>query len=175
MERLLETLTLRIRLLTPLRIGGGAEGNLQQQLYSSIVAEATLEIRDNSPRAAGIVWRSLPVIPATTVKGLLRATTERIAATLYSGYVSTEPKSIEELPRLLAALHHQPDPEESQQRRSQRLQQLAPLHSKPSRFKPLNGREHALTDKAIAQLQNELEPCTLKPPEDAPRDWAYEA
>lgn len=175
MERLLETLTLRIRLLTPLRIGGGAEGNLQQQLYSHIVAETTLETRDNGPRATGIVWRRLPVIPATTVKGLLRATTERIAATLYASYASTEPKSIEELPRLLAALHHQPDPEEAQQRRSQRLQQLAPLHSRPNRLKPLNDREDTLIDKAIAQLRSELEPCRPKPSENAPLDWAYEA
>ena len=117
-----------------------------------------------------------PLIPATTLKGLLRSLTEKLAATIYKRYQSLEPEDISSIPLMLAANHHQPTPYEEEKRREKRLQQVSPLHAKPEQLVELqHGNNRIAVHKALAKLFEKLKPCIPEPPEAPPRDWSYEA
>ena len=170
--KLLEQVSLQLVTKTPLRIGAGVEGNLAQVLRVLVVRKARIKLDpDNwAPIAQSTYIARLPLIPATSIKGALRAITEKIAASLYAAYSGKKP-GLEEIPRTLAALHHQPPLAEQAMRRTIGLQVAAPLHAYPDNI--------AEKDQPIPTVLREygelVEKCTPESPTAAPRDWRYEA
>ncbi|HIQ55990.1 MAG TPA: hypothetical protein EYH59_04865, partial [Pyrodictium sp.] len=83
--KLLETYEVEVVLLTPTRVGGGVEGNLQQLLCSQVRREPVLRhaVLSVGEKPDSYRFERTPLIPATTLKGLLRSLTEKLAATIY--------------------------------------------------------------------------------------------
>ena len=161
-QRWLEGYRVRIILLSPTRIGAGAEGNLQQVLsprLSTIYAFTGASLGPGGGAARARLQR-LPVIPASSLKGLLRSLAERIAASIYHDYRGRDPSSLsaQEVPRFLAALHHQPTYQEEEERRRNQRIQSSPVHAyeEPPEL-------------------DYVDRCAPRGPEGAPTDWRYEA
>ena len=176
--RLLETYEVKVVLLTPARVGGGVEGNLQQLLRPQVRREPVLRqvVLSVGEKPNSYRFERTPLIPATTLKGLLRSLTEKLAATIYKRYQSLELENLESTPLMLAANHHQPTPQEEEKRREKRLQQIPPLHAKPEQLTELqHGNNKIAIHKTLAKLFEELKPCVPEPPEASPKDWSYEA
>lgn len=103
-----------LELETPTHVGGGREDEYLTVLKMPIVAVYT-----NGSTAL----RWVPVIPKTSLKGVLRATAERIARTLYAGR--------DDIYAAMALLHHQTTLVEREERRRVDLMVTGPLHTPP--------------------------------------------
>lgn len=99
---------------SPLHVGGGREENLLPAVKIPVVAFYT---------KGSVGVRVVPIIPRTSLKGILRAYAERIARQMYSGGSSVHAK--------LALLHHQPTPLELEERGRAGLLKVSPVHTPP--------------------------------------------
>lgn len=154
---------------TPLRIGAGAEGNSLTLLTAVMPVRASID----AGRVRVTAFKRLPFIPASSLKGALRALTERIASALYrDAIVSGGCGSPEAVPKCLAALHHQPAPAEIRERRAKRCQVTPPVHSMCSvGDDALDAARGAIED--FIEKNGCIEP-SEQPGESSPLDWGYE-
>jgi len=177
MSNTVEAHTVRIALLTPLRIGEAAEGNRLVQLTRLILREARLAASQGMLAAASYRVERTPIIPASSLKGMLRALTEKLARSLYPA-TADAPTKLDEVPRLLASLHHQPSYTELDQRDAENLMKTSIVHAEPSQLTetPIhNARQRIHRALAGALKELKLEACIPSPPRAAPLDWSYEA
>ena len=154
---------------TPLRIGAGVEGN--NLVLLTAVMPVRAEVR--AGRARVTAFKRLPFIPASSLKGALRALTERIASALYRDVLVNDGcDDPEDLPRCLAALHHQPSPMELRERRTRRCQVTPPVHNVcGTGDAALNAAWRAIN--GFIEKNGCIEPGE-RPTESSPLDWGYE-
>jgi CRISPR/Cas system CSM-associated protein Csm3 (group 7 of RAMP superfamily) len=174
----LERYMLRIVPLTPLRIGAGVEGNVQRILTSFIVKEAELAIEETSVFTTNAISKRTPVIPASSIKGLLRALAEQLSSRLYSR--SMKPQSVSDIPKLLAAYHHHTTPSEDTARESIRqkgcnISSLPLIHYTPTLSDKCGDETLGEIVGEVKNVIGDYSNCIERVPPSTSIDWAFEA
>jgi len=169
----LQRLRLTLVAESPLHIGSGTEGNSLVLLTAVMPFKASLE----AGKVRVTMYKRIPFIPASSLKGALRAITERIAASIYHDVLSkegcSEPKMV---PRCLAALHHQPAISEYEARRRRRCQLTPPVHG----FCEASDNALSTVHKEVSDFikdfieRNQCLERDEQPTESSPIDWGYE-
>ncbi|NPA97206.1 MAG: hypothetical protein GXO32_06360 [Crenarchaeota archaeon] len=109
-------LRVRLELKAYTLIGGGRVGNVIEHVKDMIIERVKL----GKGSIASVHCKLMPLVPPTSIKGVLRSIAEKIAKRLFTG---------SSIPEKLAILHHQPTPFEEDARRRSNLLVINTVHS----------------------------------------------
>lgn len=113
--------SVRLIVEEPLHIGGERLGNVLYTIKVPVVAK----MGDGKLR----INFQTPIVPKTSIKGVLRTFVERLAQAYYSGL--NEKKGALSVCGYLALYHHQPTLKELNERRKRHLLAISPTHMPP--------------------------------------------
>jgi len=123
--------TVEVEVVEPLHIGSSRVEDVLEVIRIPLVVEFEV--------ATLAVYRqkyNIPVIPASSLKGVLRRTVEYVSKALLSHNTDTISR--------IGCSHHQPTPLEHELRRKKRLQDVEPVHAAPREPRELGHRLNML-------------------------------